>query len=98
MIKKYIQRSHDMAESSILKNNGNYLTFNEWIRGFIDFEAPIGDLAREIKNDKEFPEDSFNFLEILDYLREERRVDEIVIGAFLNAWYLYWNFTIYNAK
>lgn len=62
-------------------------TFKTWIESFKNVDLPIGDLADDILRDKEFPRDSNDFHEILEYLYEKTGIH--VIEAFCDAWNYY---------
>lgn len=62
-------------------------TFKTWIENFKSVDLPIGDLARDIFTDEDFPEDD-NFSEIYDHLiRKHAR--GVVIDTFVAAWNYY---------
>ena len=62
-------------------------TFKEWLNEFKEVDRPIGDLAKDILNDLDFP-DTDNKNKILSYL-ELKNVDPIVIGTFKDVWEAY---------
>ena len=62
-------------------------TFLTWIKNFKDVDLPIGDLAKDILMDINFPqEDSYEI--IYNYLIN-RRADYAVIETFSNVWNFY---------
>jgi hypothetical protein len=63
------------------------LTFKKWIDKFIEVDLPIGDLSRDIKRDKAFP-DTNNREKIISYL-ESKRAPDIVLSTFNNVWDFY---------
>lgn len=44
------------------------MSFRKWIEQFNEDDSPIGDLARDIQHDKEFP-DSEDYEELTDHLK-----------------------------
>lgn len=51
------------------------ISFKTWIKQFREVDAPIGDLARDIKGDKEFPL-STKKEEMYDYLHRKQACAE----------------------
>ncbi|WP_250277245.1 YozE family protein [[Clostridium] colinum] len=69
-------------------NKDKYWNFKKWVSNFKDVTLlPIGDLARDIICDEEFPEDDY-FIDILNYLQEKNVSDEI-IKTFNLTWVYY---------
>ncbi len=62
-------------------------TFKSWIANFKGVDLPIGDLAKDILEDPDFPEDD-DFGEIFDHLRS-KRVHYTVLNIFLDVWQFY---------
>ena len=72
----------------MITSKEKYWNFKKWISNFKDVTLlPVGDLARDIVEDKDFPEDDY-FIEILDYLQEKNLPDEI-IKSFILTWSYY---------
>ncbi|WP_300558467.1 YozE family protein [Companilactobacillus sp.] len=44
------------------------LSFFQWLQKFIDVDLPIGDLSKDAKADNNFPRESKDKTEIIDYL------------------------------
>jgi uncharacterized protein YozE (UPF0346 family) len=63
------------------------LTFKNWIAKYEKQGKPIGDLARDISGDKEFPETN-DCEKILDYLHHNHACDN-AIDTFKSAWRRY---------
>lgn len=63
------------------------ITFKTFIKRFEEDESPIGDLARDILEDSQFPSRATTFAYIYDYLRCKR--NEKVIDTFVEAWEIY---------
>lgn len=63
------------------------MTFKEWIAKYEKQNKPIGDLARDIARDKEFP-DTNDCEKVLGYLHENHACDG-AIDAFKSAWRRY---------
>lgn len=62
-------------------------TFKTWLAKFEGVDLPIGDLARDVAKDSNFPgEDAFEF--ILEYLTY-KRADTRVIETFCIVWNFY---------
>lgn len=66
------------------------MDFKIWIHHFKDVDRPIGDLAKDIAGDKEFPSKNDRKL-IRDYLEKKAdyRAQEAVLETFDNAWSYY---------
>lgn len=62
--------------------------FKTWIVNFKDVDLPIGDLARDISSDADFP-DSDDYYETLDYIARKSRYDHVVIDTFRVVWDFY---------
>jgi uncharacterized protein YozE (UPF0346 family) len=63
------------------------MIFKEWIMQFEKDDSPIGDLAKDIKRDKQFPSNK-DYKSILDYL-ESNRACYGEIEAFEHAFEIY---------
>ena len=63
------------------------MTFKKWIAKYEKQVNPIGDLARDIAEDGDFP-DTNDCEKILNYLRENRACSG-AIDTFKNAWRRY---------
>lgn len=62
----------------MLTNKDKYWNFKKWISNFKDVKSlPIGDLARDIICDEEFPEDDY-LNEILSHLEEKNALPEAI--------------------
>ena len=61
-------------------------TFKNWIACFEKVDLPIGDLARDVAGDDDFPDD--NVFEILDHLFSKGACDE-ARETLLDAWNFY---------
>lgn len=62
-------------------------TFKTWILNFTEVDLPIGDLARDISNDGDFP-DSDSFSEMFEYL-QRRHASENALDALVTVWNFY---------
>lgn len=62
-------------------------TFKTWILKFIEVDLPIGDLARDISNDNDFP-DSESFSEMFEYLQRIHASGD-AMDAFVTVWNFY---------
>lgn len=60
------------------------MTFKQWLLRFDAANLPIGDIAREVKHDTDFPENN-NLDAILNYLEEKGACDAVIV-AFKHAW------------
>lgn len=67
------------------------LTYKEWILKFINVDLPIGDIARDIQLDKNFP-DTKDYDEILYYL-ETNPTSESFIRVFKYSFNMYYEST-----
>lgn len=63
------------------------MKFKKWIIEFIDVNLPIGDLARDISSDKNFPAVN-SYKVILSHLESERASDS-AIQTFESVWKFY---------
>ena len=63
-------------------------TFKEWLEYFKDVDLPIGDLARDILADEEFPECE-EYFELLEYVAGKAKYDSDVIDTFRTVWDFY---------
>lgn len=63
------------------------LTFKNWLLRFSEVNLPIGDLAREVKDDKSFPIQN-SHKAILNYLENQHAGDPAIV-TFENAWSYY---------
>jgi uncharacterized protein YozE (UPF0346 family) len=63
------------------------MKFKIWISYFQDVELPIGDLARDIRDDENFP-DTNDYKKILKYLKSCTENDTI-INIFKSVWKYY---------
>jgi uncharacterized protein YozE (UPF0346 family) len=71
----------------MLNNNEIPWTFKTWISEFKDVDLPIGDLARDISRDSDFPdEDSFG---IIHKHLINKNADTIVLETFSTVWNFY---------
>lgn len=66
----------------------NGWTFQKWISNFTNVELPIGDLARDIVNDKDFPGGDY-FEEILEHILNKSRNQLHIVETFCVAWNYY---------
>lgn len=64
------------------------MAFYDWIAHFKNIQLPIGDLARDILNDKEFPKQSVLFSSIYEYLLS-KNANEKVLDTFRKVYTLY---------
>lgn len=65
----------------------NKWTFKTWLANFKEVDLPIGDLAKDILGDEEFPDDDY-FGDILDHLQSRRACPE-AIETFSTVWNFY---------
>lgn len=63
------------------------MTFKKWILQYINEDSPIGDLARDNKQDPTFP-DSDSYNELYDYLISQN-ASYLCLQSFDKAWNLY---------
>lgn len=63
-------------------------TFKKWIANFKGVDLPIGDLATDIAQDTDFPEEDY-FGELLAHIEEKAHGDPIVVETFTLAWGYY---------
>ena len=61
--------------------------FAKWIMRYKEDNSPIGDLARDISDDKDFPKTKSK-KKILEYLESKDACDG-AISAFISAWEAY---------
>lgn len=71
----------------ILEHNEVPWNFKTWISNFEAVDLPIGDLARDINKDPDFPRDDF-FGDILTHLQDQRASSEAV-ETFCEVWNYY---------
>ncbi len=64
----------------------NSWTFKSWIKNFCKVDLPIGDFARDITQDPDFPTDDY-ITEILEYLNAKLSEDQML--EFLAIWNFY---------
>lgn len=64
------------------------LTFKKWLINFKDIDFPIGDLAKDIGSDKEFPNE-INSLESLSSYLHSRNATSKVLETAKNAFIYY---------
>jgi uncharacterized protein YozE (UPF0346 family) len=64
------------------------LTFKDWLKEFKEVDRPIGDLAKDVLNDPDFPETN-KHKEIYDYLECVKWADYQVLSVFENCWKAY---------
>ena len=62
-------------------------TFKTWVSKFIAVDLPIGDLARDIASDPNFPDDD-DLPEIFDYLLK-KKADYVILNTFTSVWNFY---------
>lgn len=60
------------------------LTFKQWLLKFIEVDLPIGDAAREINQDPNFPETK-SYDVIFNYLENEARASDGWIRTYKDA-------------
>lgn len=63
------------------------MTFNEWLSRHIKRDSPLGDLARDVSSDKEFPT-SNSKEEIINHLHRLNACSDAV-STFKQAWKSY---------
>ena len=63
-------------------------TFKSWLFRFESVDLPIGDLARDVMGDPDFP-DSDDFAEIASYVLRRRASDGVVMSVLAEAWSYY---------
>ena len=63
-------------------------TFKTWIKKFENVDLPIGDLAKAVKSDKNFP-DSEDYTTINNYLISKSHNDIHVLNTFRTVWNFY---------
>ncbi|MBG9786913.1 hypothetical protein ABD74_04530 [Brevibacillus laterosporus] len=63
------------------------LTFKEWLAHFEFVDRPIGDLAKDVKKNDNFPETN-DYNELLNYIESSAK-HRNVIETFENAWSYY---------
>jgi len=63
------------------------MTFKKWILEFNDVKLPIGDLAKDISSDKNFPK--VNSYEVILSHLESARASDAAIETFENVWKFY---------
>lgn len=66
----------------------NHWIFKSWIVLFKDVDLPIGELAKDISTDSDFPEEDY-FGELLDYVSAKYQYDSETIETFTLAWSYY---------
>lgn len=65
------------------------MTFKTWIlKNYLNEDSPIGDLAGDIKTDKNFP-DTNNYERVLNYLKSRSACRECV-AVFKKAYQIYY--------
>ena len=64
------------------------MNFIEWLREFKNVDRPIGDLAKDVLSDSNFPK-SNNYNELHDYLLYKARVEHAVLEVFKAVWKAY---------
>ncbi|WP_368900567.1 YozE family protein [Oceanobacillus oncorhynchi] len=63
------------------------MNFKEWLMHFKNVDRPIGDLAKEIERDKDFP-DTTSKEKILEHLESHNAMDAIIdIFEYVYAFY-----------
>jgi uncharacterized protein YozE (UPF0346 family) len=62
--------------------------FIEWLKHFEGIDRPIGDLAKDILPDPNFPKTN-KPKDIRDYLTYEKKADHKVIEVFNDVWKAY---------
>lgn len=62
-------------------------TFKTWIVRFKGVDLPIGDLAKDIVSDEDFPNEDY-FSDIYDHLRS-KHANSICLETFVAAWNYY---------
>ncbi|EGO8141391.1 hypothetical protein E5K23_002278 [Enterococcus faecalis] len=65
------------------------LTFKKWLKTFESVDHPIGDLARDVLSDKDFPNKINSVKDITEYL-SSKRASTAAISTAENA-YLYYS-------
>ena len=63
------------------------MTFKNWLLRFCEVKLPIGDIARDVKDDKNFP-DKNSHEAIFDYLESQHAGNPATV-TFENAWNYY---------
>jgi uncharacterized protein YozE (UPF0346 family) len=64
------------------------MDFLKWLKEFKEVDRPIGDLAKDILNDPDFPETN-DRTEIYEYLSGEKGADYTVLSVFEDCWKAY---------
>ena len=62
--------------------------FKTWLSNFIDVDLPIGDLAKDVLRDPDFP-DSDEYYETLDHIARKSHYDHVIIDTFRTVWDFY---------
>lgn len=62
-------------------------TFVSWLKNFENVDLPIGDFAKDICNDEDFPTEDYS-TEILEYL-SSKNISEDQMLEFLSIWDFY---------
>ena len=62
-------------------------TFKTWLQNFIGVDLPIGDLAKDICGDAEFPDSDAG--EIFEYVGRKCRSDYVVMDTLATVWAFY---------
>jgi len=63
------------------------VTFKKWLLYFTEVKLPIGDLARDVAMDKNFP-DSNDYKNLIEYL-EDHSAGDLQIDVFNRCWKFY---------
>lgn len=62
-------------------------TFKTWLKNFENVDLPIGDLAKDILSDSNFPQEE-SYEVIHDYLIR-KNADSVILETFLTVWNFY---------
>lgn len=62
-------------------------TFKSWIAEFKNVDLPIGDFAKDVVSDDDFP-DVESFIDIFEYL-QDKKASLKALDAFVNIWTFY---------
>lgn len=71
-----------------MTDNEKPWTFKNWIAEFKGVDLPIGDLAKDISDDADFPDEDY-LDEIFEHLYSKARNNPAVLEVFTHAWNFY---------
>lgn len=57
------------------------MKFTEWLRNQIDREGPIGDLANDLKSDRDFKNKEGNFIEFWNHITFHGACEDALVAA-----------------